>query len=256
MALTRTRSAPAATDSLPSRPVPRQAPSPWTAARRRFVRSRTGLAGAVVLLVIALALPLRSIGDPRHARVAYANGQFLLVRRAAYEKVGGHAALRTAVIEDSELARAVKQAGYAVQLADGRSLVRIRMYRGLGDMWQGWSKNSFLSLGRRLRNAALLVVGVSVAVLAPPLILVVALVNVALHGTTDSAAMVTSLVAALQFAVVFYLAWRNEQEVGVPGRYAFTMPLGAMLFNALVCYSAYRVLSGRGVNWKGRVYSP
>src|SRR5581483_8250879 len=192
----------------------------------------------VVLLVIGLALPLRAISDPRRPSVAYANGQFLLVRRAAYEKVGGHAALRSAVVEDSELARTVKRAGYAVQLADGRSLVHIRMYRSLGDMWQGWSKNSFLSLGRRLRNVALLVLGISIAVLAPPVILVIALSNLAVHGPADAAAVVTSLVAALQLAVVFYLAWRNEQEVGVPGRYAFTMPLGAMLFNALVCYSA------------------
>jgi peptide/nickel transport system permease protein len=35
--------------------VMRQAPSPWTAARRRFVRSRTGLFGAVVLLIVTLA---------------------------------------------------------------------------------------------------------------------------------------------------------------------------------------------------------
>jgi chlorobactene glucosyltransferase len=210
----------------------------------------------VVLLVIALALPVRSIGDPRRPGVAYANGQFLLVRRAAYDKVGGHAAFPTAVVEDSELARAVKQAGYGVELADGRALVHIRMYRGLADMWQGWSKNSFLSLGRRLSNVALLVAAVSVAVFVPPLILLAALGNLALHGTGDTAALVTSLVAALQFAVVFYLAWRNEQEVGVPGRYAWTMPLGALLFNALVLYSAYRVLSGRGVSWKGRLYTP
>jgi peptide/nickel transport system permease protein len=36
-------------------PVPRQAASPWLAARRRFVRSRTGLAGAIVLVVVVLA---------------------------------------------------------------------------------------------------------------------------------------------------------------------------------------------------------
>ena len=40
----------------------------------------------VVLLVIALALPLKAINDSRRPGVAYANGQFLLVRAAAYEK--------------------------------------------------------------------------------------------------------------------------------------------------------------------------
>jgi peptide/nickel transport system permease protein len=36
-------------------PLQRQAPSPWTAARRRFVRSRTGLIGAAVLVIVILA---------------------------------------------------------------------------------------------------------------------------------------------------------------------------------------------------------
>jgi chlorobactene glucosyltransferase len=209
----------------------------------------------VVLMVIGLALPLRAIGDARRPDLAYANGQFLLVRRAAYEKVGGHEALRAAVVEDSELARAVKQAGYSVDLVDGRPLVRIRMYRGLGDMWEGWSKNSFLSLGKKLDRVLALILVVSVAVFAPPAILVASLATLAAHGAQDSAALVTSLVAALQSAVVLYLAWRNEQEVGVQSWYAWTLPLGALLLNALLCYSAYRVMSGRGVAWKGRVYS-
>ncbi len=46
--------------SVPAGPVAqaiaihRQAPSPWTAARRRFVRSRTGLVGAIVLLIVTI----------------------------------------------------------------------------------------------------------------------------------------------------------------------------------------------------------
>jgi peptide/nickel transport system permease protein len=36
-------------------PVLRQSPTPWTAARRRFLGSRTGLVGAGVLLVVTLA---------------------------------------------------------------------------------------------------------------------------------------------------------------------------------------------------------
>ena len=48
-------------------------------------------------------------------------------------------------------------AGYGVQLADGREFVHVRMYRGLQQTWEGWSKNSFLSAGRRLSNVMLLV---------------------------------------------------------------------------------------------------
>ncbi|MGI9148070.1 MAG: nickel transporter permease [Chloroflexota bacterium] len=41
--------------AAPTMPVQRQAASPWVAARRRFVRSRTGLAGALVLIAVTAA---------------------------------------------------------------------------------------------------------------------------------------------------------------------------------------------------------
>lgn len=210
----------------------------------------------VVLLVIALALPLEAMADPRRPQVAYANGQFLLVRRAAYEKAGGHAAQRGAIVEDSALARAVKIAGYAVQLADGRALVHIRMYRDLGQLWEGWAKNSFESMGRRIDKVLLLVTAVSIVTLLPPVIALVALGRVVAAGGPDAAAALVSGVATLQTAFILFLAWRCNREADVPGRYTLAIPLGAAMFNALICYSAYRVVSGRGVSWKGRVYSP
>ena len=210
----------------------------------------------VVLLVIALALPLGAMADPRRPQVAYANGQFLLVRRAAYEKAGGHAAQRDAIVEDSALARAVKAAGYAVQLADGRAVVHIRMYQDLEQLWEGWSKNTFVSLGRRLHNVLLLVSAVTIVTLVPPVIAIVALGRAMAPAGLDAAAALVAAVAALQTAFIVYLAWRCNREADVPGRYTLAIPLGAAMFNALVCYSAYRVLSGRGVSWKGRTYSP
>jgi chlorobactene glucosyltransferase len=210
----------------------------------------------VVLLVIALALPLEAMADPRRPQVAYANGQFLLVRRAAYEKAGGHAAQRGAIVEDSALARAVKIAGYAVQLADGRALLHIRMYRDLGQLWEGWAKNSFESMGRRVDKVLLLVAAVSLVTLLPPVIALVALGRAAAPGGPDAAVALVSGVAALQTAFILFLAWRCNREADVPGHYTLAIPLGAAMFNALICYSAFRFVSGRGVSWKGRVYSP
>jgi chlorobactene glucosyltransferase len=210
----------------------------------------------VVLLVIALALPLEAMADPRRPQVAYANGQFLLVRRAAYEKAGGHAAQRGAIVEDSALARAVKIAGYAVQLADGRALLHIRMYRDLAQLWEGWAKNSFESMGRRVDKVLALVTAVSIVTLVPPIITFVALGRAMAPGGLDAAAALVSGVAGLQTACILFLAWRCNREADVPGRYTLAVPLGAAMFNALICYSAYRFVSGRGVSWKGRVYSP
>jgi len=90
----------------------------------------------------------------------------------------------------------------------------------------------------------------------PPLIVLVALGRVVAPNGLDASAALVSGVASLQTACILYLAWRCNREADVPGRYSLTIPLGAAMFNALICYSAYRVVSGRGVSWKGRMYSP
>jgi glycosyltransferase involved in cell wall biosynthesis len=78
---------------------------------------------------------------------AAANGQYLMVLRDVYEKVGGHAAIRGEILEDVALARRVKSAGYGIYFTAPMGTVRTRMYRSLGAMWQGWTKNLYLLMG-------------------------------------------------------------------------------------------------------------
>jgi len=54
-----------------------------------------------------------------------------------------------------------------------------------------------------------------------------------------------------------YLLWMRAlaaRDLGISSLYAFTTPLGAAVFAALMLASAYKVLSGQGVMWKGRRY--
>jgi hypothetical protein len=80
------------------------------------------------------------INDPRSPAAA-ANGQYLLIRRDAYETVGGHAAVRGDVLEDVALARQAKDAGIRLFFAPDDGLVRVRMYTTFRAMWEGWTKN-------------------------------------------------------------------------------------------------------------------
>src|SRR5439155_14622398 len=111
-----------------------------------------------VLATVVAAFPLRMINDPK-SRVALANGQYILIRREVYEKVGGHAAIRDRVTDDLELARLVKGAGYRLRAADGRELVSVRMYTSLKEIWWGFVKNASAGAGGPLRalGGALLV---------------------------------------------------------------------------------------------------
>ncbi|MSO20758.1 MAG: glycosyltransferase [Acidobacteria bacterium] len=90
------------------------------------------------------------VNDPADAHAA-ANGQYILIRRATYDAVGGHEAIRGELLEDVALAKRVKQAGYRIWFGSGRGVVSTRMYLRFGDMWEGWTKNLFLLLGRDTR---------------------------------------------------------------------------------------------------------
>jgi glycosyltransferase involved in cell wall biosynthesis len=93
----------------------------------------------VIFAELATTYRPREVSDPQSPAAA-ANGQYLLIRRDAYDAVGGHAAVAQAILEDVELARRVKHAGYKLQfrLSDA---VSTRMYRSFAQMWEGWTKN-------------------------------------------------------------------------------------------------------------------
>jgi len=86
------------------------------------------------------------VNDRRQPDAA-ANGQFLLLLREVYEKLGGHTAIAGQILEDVALARRVKGAGYGIYFTAPFGTVRTRMYRSFRAMWQGWTKNLYPLMG-------------------------------------------------------------------------------------------------------------
>ena len=91
--------------------------------------------------VLHAYLPITLAHDPTKPSAAAANGQCLLFRRTAYEQIGGHATLRTRVLDDVALAHRVKQAGLRLRLVNGNSLLSCRMYTGFVAATNGYTKN-------------------------------------------------------------------------------------------------------------------
>jgi chlorobactene glucosyltransferase len=75
-----------------------------------------------------------------------ANGQYLLVRAAAYRAMGGHKAVSNALVDDFALAKRIRSNGYRIALVDGTSMLNCRMYHGAREVWDGFSKNILLVL--------------------------------------------------------------------------------------------------------------
>src|SRR6185295_4926124 len=90
-----------------------------------------------------------------------------VVRRAAYEAAGGHAAVRASVLEDVELARAVKRAGGRIALADGSAVAMCRMYGSWRELMDGYTKSLWASFGLRLAASAVILMLLLLFVLPP-----------------------------------------------------------------------------------------
>ncbi len=77
--------------------------------------------------------------DPKSG-VVFANGQFILVSREAYEKVGGNEAVKNEVVEDVALAKKLKEACFTVKFLDGTLIYSTRMYSSLKEINVGWTR--------------------------------------------------------------------------------------------------------------------
>jgi len=89
---------------------------------------------------LALTFPPQKVSDPS-SRVAAANGQFMMVQRAAYFQVGGHQAVAGSLLEDVDLAFLLKRRKFPIRFRYAPDALSTRMYRSFDAMMEGWTKN-------------------------------------------------------------------------------------------------------------------
>ncbi len=210
----------------------------------------------LVMTALSVGFSPRKVNDPS-TRDAIANGQFILIKRSVYDAIGGHERLKNQIVEDKAISEQVKWNGYRLIVADGRGIAQTRMYTDLPSMWEGWTKNIYLGLSDR---PAMLLLGAFGAFLALMAALVLPIWPLLgwfwyLNGGGWMALSVI-MEALIVWGILFYFRMRVNVQMGIPRRYVLTTPLGAGIFAAMMFTSAWKVLSGQGVSWKGRTYDP
>lgn len=179
-----------------------------------------------------------------------ATGQFMLIRRDAYEAAGGHAAVSGAICEDLEFARRLKQSGRSVLLMSGEDLISTRMYEGWQTLWPGLAKNLVDTLGGHRATVMLAVSAVLLAwtAVAMPMLDAAAWAQGMLYAR---AALIAALLGS---AAAFGLHLAAARYFRIPFYYGLLFPLGYTIGALLALDSVRRRLRGR-VSWKGRIYS-
>jgi hypothetical protein len=218
-----------------------------------------GLAQRAVMPLIfadlAATYPPAQVNDPAR-RAAAANGQFLLVRRDAYEKIGGHRAVQGAVLEDVELAVLAKRRGVGLRLRFAPEAVATRMYRSFGAMWQGWTKNLALLFGNAPALAGMRLLQLAVLAGIPALMALLAWGMSGQHALALRSGMLGAPMAIAALAVVWLRAlwgfYRRVARSNFRLRDCVWAPLGIPLYAAMLWRSWFLHNVLRRVVWKGR----
>ena len=200
-----------------------------------------------------LLYPFRSVRD-RVSPVAAAAGGCILVRRRTLRQVGGFAAIRDAVIDDVALAKALKKAGSRLWLGFDDRIVSVRSYETLGGLWRMVSRSAFVQLRYRYELVLLVVLGLVVFFVSPPLLATIAGARLLRQPVVDPVAVRILAVALAAWLIQFRCLHPYVRHHRVPFWYAFLLPLAALLYAGMTVSSGWNHLRGRGVRWRGREY--
>ncbi len=184
-----------------------------------------------MLLLTTLPAPLAHL--PRPASATGANGQCMVWTRAAYDRFGGHAALRGEVLEDVRSAQRVKRLGGRVVLSLGRDLIATRMYDGYAAAVRGFAKNVLAAAGR------------------PVALVAIGLLNLLTYTAAWPLAFVDLRWLGVGVAGVGLRALTNALVGRNPGE-ALLQPLAPL---ALVPVIALALRWRGGYEWRGRRYA-
>ncbi len=202
---------------------------------------------------LAVTYSPAKVNDPARP-VAAANGQFLLVRRDVYDKIGGHEAVKSVILEDVELALLAKRRKLGLRFRYAPEAVSAHMYRSFGAMWEGWTKNLALLFNNALALAGMRLLQLGVLVAVP---LLIWFFWWQMHQPSRAASGVLGPQMAIAALLLVWLRalwglYSRVSKSNFPFRDYVLAPLGIPLYAALLWQSWFRHTVVRQVVWKGR----
>jgi len=188
-----------------------------------------------------LAMPLHRVND-RNRKESMGIGNFFMFRRAGLEKIGGFESVKSEVAEDLKLAEILKNEKCKLRI-DYAEFIETRMYSGFGEIWEGFTKNLFSGMKFSIAKTVFGSFSILIFGVLPPILAIIFLLSK--NFSLFMPLFITYFFQTLIF-VYINLKWRGNIF------YAFLAPLGLALFLAILANSTVKVLSGKGVTWKGR----
>jgi glycosyltransferase involved in cell wall biosynthesis len=192
----------------------------------------------MMAMVFFTFMPTWISNRTRFARLAIGGGTGNLVVREAYESSGGHEALSDAVVDDIALARLIRRSGWKTEIIRADDLVSLRMYHGLAEVVDGFTKNTFSALGRNYLAGLLIVAGCIIFHILP--------YALALAG--DRVSIATIVIISITRLILFRsLRYRLDAAI-------FLHPIMVGIWTWIFIRSIWLTGIRRKLVWRGRTY--
>lgn len=199
-----------------------------------FHRGKTiweSLLGPFHLLLLAVTAPYN---DPEPGRL-FAIGQYLMFKKTAYLKLGGHASVKTKLVEDVPIANLALKKGLKFKVFTNSCLFEVRMYLSLSDFLQGWRRNFRAGF-----------------------------IESRLSAPFEVALMICGLLGSCQFSnphswllIAFscsFLIWRQSSIGNFSVFGIIFLPFSLFLFTWISLLSSFDLLTKAPLKWKDRSY--
>lgn len=197
----------------------------------------------LMALAIHAYLPVIAVHRTKYPLLAAANGQCIAFRRAAYDRLGGHAAVRGDILDDIGLARQVKRAGLSLRVVEAEGLISCRMYCNWRTVREGFAKNILAGFGGGA--------GLFASTLFHWVVFLVpwGLFSLGFAGPNVPAHPYWSgLLCCAGLLIRGFTAWRTGQRVVD----ALFLPISVLLMTAVAAQSLWWQFRLGGPLWKGR----
>jgi hypothetical protein len=201
----------------------------------------------LIHFVLLSYLPLAGMRSLPAPGFAVGCGQFLMARRAAYRKTGGHAEIRATMHDGLLLPQLFRRNGLRTDIADLTYLATCRMYHNASEVWRGLAKNATEGMAAPARILPFTFLLFCGQVL--PLLLAISVVIWPASYSDGARSLILAALAA-SYIPRLVSVWKYRQSLSS----ALLHPLGVTVLLLLQWYALLGKLAGQRVTWKERAY--
>lgn len=177
---------------------------------------------------------------------AAACGQCMAFKRSAYETVGGHASVKSEVVEDVALAKVIKKKGLSMKMYHGENAISCRMYNSGKEIREGFSKNFLAGFNHNIPLFLLMAVLHLIVFIVPFIVFPIAILQQAWWIAVLSALGVLVIILH-RILLAQWFRWNKL--------YALLHPVGVLWFQKLGAELIVKYFKGEKSSWKGRSIS-